>query len=282
MRTFFVVALIIFSGTIAAEPVIVKQPAGTDCWIVFLPGSGCGIFEPQSSRWIQWLRSVKPYGVLAINKAGAMPDGTCSQDEYQRSSVRQQRIADIQAALQKQLPAQAKVLLIGESEGGYIAPDIAAADSRVKSMILLSAGTRSWIEELVNLSPVRERAGLQKFFNEKVIGNNSLSDFYDDTSYAQLNSYHLGQTLNPLKALQIPILMINGGQDRHVWVGGVIQDLRRLRMEFGKKNIQHRIFPELNHSLECAVSSCDGEKVSRQLRDLVQSFVRENTIDCGL
>jgi pimeloyl-ACP methyl ester carboxylesterase len=254
--------------------VVIQHPPTTKEWIVFLPGSDCGHYDPEDSRWIAWSRSHKSYGVLSIDKAGMRVDGTCSTSEFHWSARRQQRIDDVLFILNSILPSDAKIILFGESEGGYIAPDVAKFDSRVKALILLSAGTRSWIEEELKLAKPSQRPKLTQFFQQEVLGNLSFDKFYEKLSYAQLNSYDTNQTYLSLASSPIPVLMINGARDRSVWISGVRQDVYRMK----NGNISSRILPGANHSLECADALTDPTLLENELRTLLLSFFREHEL----
>jgi pimeloyl-ACP methyl ester carboxylesterase len=200
---------------------VINSNSANDEWIVFLQGSGCSIYDPYRSKWIAWLQEKHLYNVLVVNKAGAAMDGTCRETEFQFSSLRQQRINDIRSVLSDYLPANANVILFGESEGGYIAPDIAVEDTRVVSLILISGGTKNWIEEEVMLAPTDKRTELLRFFKSEVIGNLTLEKFYDETSYALFNSYNNHQSFQSLQRLKVPALFLEGDQDKVIWVEGV-------------------------------------------------------------
>lgn len=256
---------------------LLQRSAVTPHWIVYMPGSGCGLFDVSGSRWIHWLKAAHEYNLLVINKAGIGLDGNCRRDEYERSSLRSQRIEDTLVAVTTYVPRDAKVTLVAESEGGYIAPDIAVADSRVQSIILVSGGTRSWLDEEIMLADPQDRPRIKNLMNTEVRGSDSIDKFYDGTSYAQLNSYDTNATVLALSKLKIPILSMQGGRDRNIWVRGTISDLKSLIAE-GKSNIAYRIFANAHHGLACD-DTCDQAELNRRLCGTILSFVGRSLVD---
>lgn len=241
-------------------------------WIVFLPGSGCGLYNLQQSLWLNTLRAQEVYNVLVINKAGVTADNQCFSLEYEEGSLRHNRIADIGEAIRQMIPAEDSILLVGFSEGAYIAPDVAAANSNIEGLVLLSGGTQSLIEEEIMLAAPSERESLKKFFETEVMGSQDLSRFYNGFSYAVLNSFHNRHGYESLLSLEIPILAMHGEKDNLIWLEGNIRDFQSLIEVHGKKNIEHHVLPNGNHGLFCD----DGGDPSRCLEKPAQETA------CGL
>ncbi len=239
-------------------------------WLVFLPGSICDIVDG-GSRPVSMVRNKRAYNLLIINKAGVSQSGKCDQAEYNRASVRSQRIQDIQAVMKSSLSPDAKILLMGESEGGYIAPDIALADKRIESMILISAGTRSWIDEEIAMAPEDKREATRRFLQQEVRGRNVHDKFFNGWSYAQLNSYDTTQTYDALKAIKIPVLAINGAHDTQTWVEATREDLEFLIQHEGKSNIEFHYLKDADHGLNCASPGCDEAAFEKHLCGLILS-----------
>ena len=215
------------------------------------------------------------FNILIIEKKGVRADGTCDFKQFNERSLREVRIDDIQNVMKRELPVDADILLVAESEGAYIAPDIALADSRVTKLIDLSGGTKSWIDEEVSFVPDSEKPALREFFRDKVIGHPSHSLFYRGFSYAELNSYDNHKTYDSLKALKIPVLMLNGDRDRQTWVIGTADDILNLQ-RLGKQNISMHLFPGVSHSLDCVASDsrCEPSALRSSQDALVHQFLR--------
>lgn len=254
------------------------QSSETSPWLVFLPGSGCGIYDARPDSWFsiigrQFVRFHRSLNGLVINKAGATPNG-CNEPEFLRSALRERRIGDIREVLANVLPRNARILLVGESEGGYIAPDIALLDPRVKALILLSGGTRSWIDEEIFFVRPEERLALKEFFAREVIPNPTLDKFYRGWSYAQLVSFHTQKTYFSLRQSPKPTLVLNGARDTKTWVDGTQQDLIQLRERERKTNLEFYLLPGADHALRCGRAfNCDPAKLQAQIEALVSRFI---------
>lgn len=240
-------------------------------WLVFLPGSWCGIVQADA-RPVALARKNGGYNLLIVNKAGSDVNGNCDWPEYNRASLRPQRIADIQSVLKSQLPADAKILLMGESEGGYIAPDVALSDTRVGAMILISAGTRSWIDEEVENTPAHKREQVRRHLKQEIVGHPDIDRFFRGWTYAQLNSYDNRQTYESLKKSAIPILALNGSLDRMIWVDAARADFENLIQNEGKSNIEFHFLKGADHGLNCTGSDCDPAEFERNLCSLLLEF----------
>ena len=250
-----------------------SAPSDTS-WLVFLPGSECEHYDSDDSRWVDEIIKLRPFKLLVIEKVGVRADGSCDIDKFREHSIRGRRIADIKAAMAREIPHDAEILLVGESEGGYIAPDIAVADLRVKRLIELSAGTRSWIDEEISFVALSEQPALRKFFDDFVVGNPDPKKFYHEWSYAELNSFDTHQTYESLFHLDIPVLMFNGDRDRLTWVAGTIADVKDL-MSRGKSNIELYLFEGANHGLEREKgdSLCEAGALRSSQNRLIRNFV---------
>lgn len=211
---------------------VTQEYSGADHpWLVYLPGSPCALFNAEQDFVLNTLRSRRSYNLLVINKAGLLPGGACERPVFLEGSLRDSRIEDVLSVMDMVVPRAARVLLVGESEGAYIAPDIALARPQVSRLLLLSGGTRSWIEEEIMMAPIAERARLRDFFENEVLARPGYDEFYSDVTFAQLASYHTRRTFWSLARLNRPVLAINGTQDDLVWIEGVKRDYRHLPHE---------------------------------------------------
>lgn len=259
-------------------PISIETNPATNDWLVLMPGSGCIFYEISDSRFLTWLKAERPLNILLIGKVGAdfgKAEDKCRVDEFQRSSVRSQRIKDNQTILHDLIPANARILLSAISEGGYIAPDIAVADQRVKAYIDLSGNTQSWMtEELMCVPEGPKRDKLAKFFDEEVRGNDSFTKYYSDWTYGYLNSYDTHRAYDMMKTLDIPIAWLNGDHDETLWVEGARLDAMDLINNQGKKNIEYHWLAGADHGLHCAKTAkgCDEAALQAQVKQIVTGF----------
>jgi pimeloyl-ACP methyl ester carboxylesterase len=231
---------------------------------------------------LKWLSAERPYNLLLIGKTGAdinKSEDSCRVDEFQHSSVRSQRIKDNQTIMHDLIPANARILLAGISEGAYIAPDVAYADSRVKAYLDLSGNTQSWMtEEIMCVPEGPQRDKLEKFFDTEVRGNNSFTKYYVDWTYAYLNSYDTHRSYDMMKALNIPIAWLNGDHDETLWVEGARLDAMDLINNQHKTNIEYHWLAGANHGLQCADSAkgCDDKALADQVRTIITTFAAKH------
>ncbi len=273
-------------------PISIETNASTTDWLVLMPGSGCNFYEISDSRFLKWLTAGRAFNVLLIGKTGAdigKTNEACRVDEFQRSSLRPQRIRDTQTIMRDLIPAGSRILLSAISEGAYIAPDVAVADSRVKAYIDISGNTQSWMtEELMCVPEGPKRDKLAKFFDEEVRGNDSFEKYYVDWTYAYLNSYDTHQAYDMMKALHIPIVWLNGDADETLWVEGARLDAMDLIHKQGKTNIEYHWLHGADHGLHCADAltvTSTGAKIPNPLYDAtcneaaMQAQVRQIIVD---
>ncbi|MES2963713.1 MAG: alpha/beta fold hydrolase [Bdellovibrionota bacterium] len=243
-------------------------------WIVFVPGSGCARFNLQDSFVVRSLRAKRHFNVLVINKTGVAADGSCRTKEFELSSLRDQRVEDTLTIMDNLLRQDAKVVVIGESEGGYLTPEIAKRDSRVLAMVWISGGTRSWIEEEISFVAQSKQAKLRRFMDEEVRPNPTFDLKYKGWTYAQLVSFDNDKTMRALRSLSVPALLLNGTRDGQTWVAATSMDLRELINGEGKSNLEFHFLKDADHGLKCAkhATSCEQQKLDGEIIRAVESF----------
>jgi pimeloyl-ACP methyl ester carboxylesterase len=244
-------------------------------WLVYIPGSGDGLNSVEGFEPLEILTTHHTYNILIINKVGVgLDDKVASPDAFQRGSIRSQRIHDNLTVMKNLIPDNAVIQLVSLSEGAYIAPEIAQADLRVKSLILLSGNSWSWLEEEVMYLPTEQRAERRQFLETEVVPNPVFDKFYSDWSYAYFDSYNTNATYDTLKKLKLPILALNGEKDDVLWLQGAIDNLLKLIHVEGKSNLEFHIIPEAGHILSCPDQdkTCDPDKISQLLKRYLVSF----------
>lgn len=243
-------------------------------WLVYFPGSDCARFDPHDHFVLKALRKTAAFNVVVINKAGVGIDGSCRTKEFELSSTRTQRLDDIRVAMNRILPKNARVLVVGESEGGYITPDVARDDDRVVGMLWVSGGTRSWIEEEISFVPKSRRAKLRRFFEEEVRTNPTFDLHYNGWTYAQLVSFDGDFTVRALNDLDKPALLLNGELDGKTWVAATTEDLEWLIGDEEKSNLEFHLLEGADHGLHCAQgATCTESGLRGQVTKLIESFV---------
>lgn len=156
-----------------------------------------------------------------------------------------------------------KIFVAGHSEGGYLAPRIAAGDTRIAGLVILEGSTRP-MEQLVieqlqyqaklagpdagKVEPMIEQAkkdaaaiespDLKPGTAVSLLGAQMPSSYFLD-----LRAYDAGGTAASLK---IPIYVTQGGRDFQVTMADYANWQKALG---GHKNATLKVYPELNHLL---------------------------------
>lgn len=214
-------------------------------WIVFVSESGADFQEGSRSelRVLLGPEMMKKFNYLALNKPGLAPKKT-NQVAFEKSFRRELRIKDALTTMKKIVPTGHEIILVGYSEGAYLAPQIALQDSRVSAVIMIGGGTRGWLkEELSNAGP-RARPSLKKQFRDIYRYPKSLKK-WNAFSYATWHSYRGDDTLKALEKLEVPALAVLGARDRTIDLKSAVDDIRRL----AKTNpIELKVFWGCGHS----------------------------------
>lgn len=182
---------------------------------------------------------------------GARSEIQTVKDEYLDDA----RAAIAALAAQPQVDAR-RVFLLGHSEGGYLAPRIAAADARVRGIVILAGETRPFgvmlVEQTQYLAHLQGGGPQAEAQAERIRALAEEIDagpldpkalyFHAPGSYwLDLRAYDPGATAARLK---IPILVLQGGRDYQVREA----DFRGWKKALaGHANAQFRLYPGLTH-----------------------------------
>ena len=215
-------------------------------WVVFLPESGSG-FLAGGRREINQLLGVRlasRFNYLVVNKPGLAPSAVDAM-AFERSFRRRRRVDDALVTLQAMIPANGRIYLIGYSEGAYLAPEIAARDGRIASVVMIGGGTRGWLKE--ELSHARSRAEKVALARQiRLIRKQSRSmQKWNGFSFATWNSYREDSTLKALRQLNLPVLSILGARDNVIDLKATLSDLRQLATV---APVQTEVLPSCGHS----------------------------------
>ncbi|HET7233419.1 MAG TPA: alpha/beta fold hydrolase [Longimicrobium sp.] len=141
-----------------------------------------------------------------------------------------------------------RIALVGHSEGGIIAPVVAAADPRIRAVVLMAGTSRSG------------RRILEYQIRYPLDRDSSLTAAQRDSAYragwAEVDSlgarmpwlpYFIGyDPLPTLRRVRQPVLIVQGGTDRQVTADQAPELDAALRAA-GNRDVTLRVFPELNH-----------------------------------
>lgn len=215
-------------------------------WAVYLPESDADFHSGSRAELADLIGREKAseLNYLVINKAGLMAKGK-DADVFERSFRRRLRIQDALKALHEIIPTQDKIILMGYSEGAYLAPELALRlRGRVQGVVMIGGGTRGWLKEELNNSN-RDRS--VKKLIAKIKRQPESSEQWNGISFATWNSYSSDKTLASLKKIsrRTPVLAILGRNDDVIDVKTTLTDLTKLAR---RKSIHTQIFPRCDHS----------------------------------
>jgi pimeloyl-ACP methyl ester carboxylesterase len=214
-------------------------------WVVYLPESNS---EFQSAHRLE-IRSLlgprlsKDFNFLVINKPGISAKKT-NLLAFEQSFRRKRRVSDYLTTLKEIVPAEDEIFLVGYSEGAYLAPEVALADSRVRAVVMIGGGTRGWLREEISNAGPRERTALRRQIRD-IYKHPRSTKKWNGFSYATWYSYRGDETYKALRKLRKPTLAILGGRDRTIDLKSALQDLRRLARH---ESLRVKLFDRCGHS----------------------------------
>ncbi len=214
-------------------------------WIVFLPESGAEFQDGKRTDFQRLLGKnlAEQFHYLIINKNGVSEEGVKSH-AFEQSFRRPLRIKDALTTMKTLIPEDHEIILVGYSEGAYLAPQVAKLDARVKAVVMIGGGTRGWLkEELSNAGP-REKREFARQIKDIFSHPRSLKK-WNGFSYATWYSYREDKTLEAVRSLQIPVLAILGRRDRTIDFQTTWADLKKLASQ---RDLQVRVFANCGHS----------------------------------
>jgi dipeptidyl aminopeptidase/acylaminoacyl peptidase len=155
-----------------------------------------------------------------------------------------------------------RVVLIGHSEGGMIAPMVAATDPRIAAIVLM-AGTAKRGDAIVGYqldqgidgdssltedAKAKARADQQEAMRKAIAGDSSAPELLRSPWMRYFLTY---DPLPTIRKVRQPVLILQGEFDRQV-TADQAEMLAKAARESGNKEVTVRIFPEVESSL----SSC--------------------------
>ena len=164
----------------------------------------------------------------------------------------------------KKLPVdKSKILVIGHSQGGQVAPKVAVLNKKVTHVVLLNSNSLNHLYDFVlqerfnafkgNTTFEQSQKNIDTLFSDyKNIFENSESreKLWEGETYFRWASFSKETPLENMLKLKIPILMIAGGKD--IW-GSFIMNTDYAEIEFlqkGKNNLIYKVYPNANHFLQ--------------------------------
>lgn len=152
-----------------------------------------------------------------------------------------------------------RIALVGHSEGGTIAPMLAASDPRVAAIVLMAAAGKSG--DLISMDQLRavldqdtsvtDEQKKQKLAEEQEIihavqTGGDLSKYPAQVRLPWIREFWTYDPLPTIRKVRQPILILQGALDRQVSAEQATM-LEEAARSAGHKDVTKRIFPNLNH-----------------------------------
>jgi pimeloyl-ACP methyl ester carboxylesterase len=210
--------------------------------------------------------------VVLLQPRGVSGVGTVDQEVFHRYETRERRVADQIAVMDAYLKGSAgiPVLLAGTSQGGVVAADVAASDSRVTHLLMMASGggwtqaqELTWLvgeggQGHLGISSIEE---LDSKF-EEIKAAPASDTLWLGHSFRMWSSYLWFRPMDGLTKLSIPIFLGQGTSDQST----PVESARAMRDEFhrlGLTNLTYAEYPGLDHHF-------DNEASESRLIDLQQ------------
>lgn len=174
---------------------------------------------------------------------------------FRQYETRQRRVADQAAVLSAYLDAAAPapVLLVGSSQGGTVAAELATQDPRVTHLLMMASGggwTQAqemtyFLEHGQHIPDVANADELNAKFDQ-IRGDPDGDTLWYGHPFRMWSSYLWFRAADGLTALTIPMLLAQGTADRAT----PVDSARALRDEFdrlGLTNLTYAEYPGLDH-----------------------------------
>jgi fermentation-respiration switch protein FrsA (DUF1100 family) len=150
------------------------------------------------------------------------------------------------------------IALIGHSEGGVIAPMVAARDPRVAAIVLMAGTAKNGVRVLVDqaVGPIERAPGLAAP-RRAALEAEAARAVEADTAPASpwMRWFRSYDPLPTARLVRQPVLILQGAVDRQVSAGQA-DTLAGAMREAGNRDVTERVFPHLNHLF--LVSPTDG------------------------
>jgi uncharacterized protein len=152
-----------------------------------------------------------------------------------------------------------RIALVGHSEGGTIAPMVAATDTQIAAIVLMAGGGKrgdqismDQINDIMERDPAmteeakaKRRAEQQEIIRAVVTGGD-LSKYPPQARLPWTKEFWTYDPLATIRKVRQPILILQGALDRQITAeqAGMLE---RAARGAGNKDVTVRLFPNLNH-----------------------------------
>lgn len=263
--------------------------------LVFLDGSGAqpilsiqrtpdGTWQTYSSIPMAQRQVAERYHILMVSKPGVPLIDTVHTDGQQvppaayterlsaqwRAKATSRAISEV---LERYPVDRGRIGVMGFSEGGQVAPRVAAIDPRVTHVMAFVGGALNQLFDPIieqrmqaakgTITEHEAQANIDSLFAayERIYADPDATDkeFWGH-SYKRWSSFTDPPTVEALVSLDIPVYMAQGSVDRNTQALGADY----VRLEFlrrRKTNLTFRAYPGCDHFFNCTEVNDDGEEI---------------------
>lgn len=152
-----------------------------------------------------------------------------------------------------------RIALVGHSEGGIIAPMVAATDAQIAAIVLMAgsgkSGAQISMEQLTYILDTtpgvtpelrKQKLAEQQEIMTAVQTGGDLSKYPPEVRLPWTKEFWTYDPLTTIRKVRQPILILQGARDRQIAAeqAGMLEQAAR---EGGNKDVTKQIFPNLNH-----------------------------------
>ena len=226
--------------------------------------------------------------VEQINPLQNLEDYTPSEEYIRKSGMEWEVRASstVIDTLVRLLPSTGKVVACGWSEGGVLVTRLAAENRRITHLVsVISTGLNQFYSSIINrrmdaamgnMTHREAQAAVDSLFAvyEEIYSDpNNVEKWYYGHPYRRWGSFCDYVPLEDLVKMDIPILFVNGSNDRN----SPILQADYVKLEFirlGKDNLTYWVLPGVDHWLFEVVEE-NGEEKAKSHREEVFQGIRE-------
>jgi dipeptidyl aminopeptidase/acylaminoacyl peptidase len=182
----------------------------------------------------------------------------------------------------------ARIALVGHSEGGIIAPMVAASDPRIAAIVLLAGSAKrgyeitmfqakAKLDEMKMPEEEKNKAiAAQRQIMDTVINGGDTSKIPAQAKIPWVKEFWSYDPLPTIRNVHQPILIVQGELDQQVTADQAPM-LEKAAREAGNKDVTIRVFPGLNHLFLPATTGAVSEYTSLSVTTLGDDFLKTLT-----
>ncbi|MBN4073103.1 prolyl oligopeptidase family serine peptidase [Crocinitomix catalasitica] len=197
------------------------------------------------------------FNVVAIDKIGIAQD-RINEAQFLKYDFRQTRVNSthqtIEYLLEENLIDSQNIFIVGYSEGGDIAAQVASEREDISGVILIACGGYSPLQEaeIYSKKGLIKRIFAKRFKKKakKILSDPQSEKMWMGHTYKRWASYLNEAPIFYLQKTSIPILSIHGTKDNNCPVESSLY-LRDEFLKMGRENYELTLFKGCNHSFIC-------------------------------